>query len=300
MQGKIIRGVGGFYYVYVEGAGVYECRARGIFRRDGTKPLVGDNVEISETIDTDKQIGHIDEILPRKNSLIRPAAANIDQALVIFACESPDPNLNLLDRFLIMMADRNIPVLICFNKTDLKQNESSDDGSGEIEKLKEIYRGCGCPLFFTSVTGRVGLEEIRKALDHKTTVVAGPSGVGKSSLTNYLSPEANMEIGDISRRIERGKQTTRHTQFVRIGEETYFLDTPGFSSLYLTGIEYRDLPSYYPEFVRFSDGCRFPGCMHLSEPDCAVKRALSEGKISRSRYDNYMLFAEELKNQKKY
>lgn len=293
MQGKIIRGVGGFYYVYAEGRGIFECRARGIFRKDGTKPLVGDNVRISETIDTDKQIGHIDDILPRKNSLIRPAAANIDQALVIFACACPEPNLNLLDRFLITMADRNIPVLICFNKTDLAP-------ASRMEELKKIYENCGCPVMTASFLRMEGLDPIRKALDGKTTVVAGPSGVGKSSLTNLLAPDAGMEIGTLSRRIERGKQTTRHTQLVRIWEDTYFLDTPGFSSLYLTGIEYRDLPSFYPEFETYASGCRFPGCMHISEPDCAVKNALREDKISRVRYENYLLLADELKNQRRY
>lgn len=292
MQGKIIKGIGGFYYVHVQGAGVYECRAKGIFRKDKKKPLVGDDVEIS-VLDEEKKAGNVDVILPRKNELIRPAVANVDQAMVVFAVSSPKPNLNLLDRFLISMQQQELPVIICFNKTDLVEEE-------ELARLQQVYHGCGCQVVFISVAEKMGLEKIEQLLEGKTTVVAGPSGVGKSSLTNYLQPEAAMEVGTVSKKIDRGKHTTRHTEFIWIKQDTYFLDTPGFSSLYLQNIEREELRNYFPEFLPHEAQCRFQGCMHISEPDCAVKAALEAGEIHPSRYENYKLFEEELRNQRRY
>lgn len=292
MQGKIVKGIGGFYYVHVETVGVYECRAKGIFRKDHRKPLVGDNVEIS-VLDKEKKLGNVDELLPRKNELIRPAVANVDQALVVFAASSPKPNLNLLDRFLISMQQKSVPVQICFNKADLVNGE-------ELSRLAKIYENCGCGVLFASVLERSGLEELKKLLEGKTTVVAGPSGVGKSSLTNYLQPKAAMEVGKVSQKIDRGKHTTRHTELIWIWRDTYFLDTPGFSSLYLQNLLREELKDYFPEFEPYENDCRFQGCMHISEPDCAVKKALADGKIHSSRYDNYLLLAEELKNVRRY
>lgn len=291
MQGKIIRGIGGFYYVHAEDGVVYECRAKGIFRKEKIKPLPGDNVEISPVQDEEKPAGNVDAILPRKNVLIRPAVANVDQALVVFAAASPKPNLNLLDRFLISMEQQRIPVVICFNKTDLISTE-------EEELLRDTYAH-SYPVQLISAANGEGIEDIQRLLDGKTTVVAGPSGVGKSSLTNVLQPHVQMEVGDISRKIERGRHTTRHTELICLREHTYFLDTPGFSSLYLNGIAQEDLWRYFPEFVLYESYCRFQGCMHISEPDCAVKEALAEGKIPASRYENYVMLAEELKNTRK-
>lgn len=292
MQGKIIKGIGGFYYVHVQDAGVYECRAKGIFRKDKKKPLVGDDVEISVQ-DEEKKAGNVDILLPRRNELIRPAAANVDQALVVFAVSSPKPNLNLLDRFLIMMQQQEIPVIICFNKTDLVEEQ-------ELLHLSEVYKECGCKVVFISVEEKKGLDTLEALLDGKTTVVAGPSGVGKSSLTNYLQPDAAMEVGSVSKKIDRGKHTTRHTELIWIKKDTYFLDTPGFSSLYLQNISREELKEFFPEFWPYENQCRFQGCMHLSEPDCAVKEALKEGKIHNSRYENYKLFEEEIRSQRRY
>ncbi len=292
MQGKIIKGVGGFYYVHAQDDSIYECRAKGIFRKDKIKPLVGDNVEIS-VLDKEKKAGNVDAILPRRNVLIRPAAANVDQALVVFAVASPKPNLNLLDRFLISMEQQDIPVVICFNKTDLTNQE-------ELLRLQKIYDRCGSRVRFVSVEQQAGIDELQEILEGKTTIVAGPSGVGKSSLTNVLQSEVQMEVGEVSRKIDRGKHTTRHTELIVLRHGTYFLDTPGFSSLYLQGIEYNELKDYFPEFVPYEPYCRFQGCMHLSEPDCAVKEALAKEEISQSRYDNYVLLAAELKDRKKY
>ena len=292
MQGKIVKGISGFYYVHVGETGIYECKAKGIFRNRKIKPLVGDDVEIT-VLDEENKIGNVEEIMPRKNELIRPAVANIDMALVIFATAKPEPNFNLLDRFLCMMEYQNVPVTICFNKCDLIQEE-------ERKKLSEIYEGAGYPLLFTSAKTQENLSYLRECLRGKTTAVAGPSGVGKSSLINQLQDEVQMETGKISNKIQRGKHTTRHSQMIPISRNTYIMDTPGFSSMDLPGFEKEDLWKCYPEFVRFEPECRFQGCSHIGEPDCGVKNALSDGKISRVRYDNYVLLYEEMKNIRKY
>lgn len=292
MQGKIIKGIGGFYYVHAEDKAVYECRAKGIFRKDKKKPLVGDNVEMT-VLDEEKKTGNVDLLMPRKNALIRPAAANVDQALVVFAVSSPAPNLNLLDRFLISMEQQSVPVIICFNKTDL-------DDSGMQQLLQSAYENCGSTVCFLSVADSKGIDELQRLLEGKTTIVAGPSGVGKSSLTNALQSGVRMEVGEVSRKIDRGKHTTRHTELIVLREHTYFLDTPGFSSLYLQGIAYDELKNYFYEFAPYEPYCRFQGCMHMSEPDCAVKEALKSGKISRLRYENYVQLVQELKNTRKY
>jgi ribosome biogenesis GTPase len=292
MQGKIVKGISGFYYVHIVGSGIYECKAKGIFRNQNIKPLVGDDVEIAILDEAEKK-GNIEAILPRRNALIRPAVANIDQALIIFAAAKPQPNFNLLDRFLVMMEYQNVPVVICFNKNDLVTEE-------EMNRVTAIYEGCGYQVLHTSTTEKTGIEQLKDQLCGKTTAVAGPSGVGKSSLINCLSPEAEMETGDISKKIERGRHTTRHSEIFPVSEGTYIMDTPGFSTLYMPGFEKEDLQKFYPEFVPYEPYCRFQGCSHMVEPDCGVREALAEGKISTLRYENYKLLYEELKNTKKY
>ncbi len=292
MQGKIIKGIAGFYYVHVAGTGIFECKAKGIFRKEKIKPLVGDNVEM-ELLDAQEKTGNIIRILPRRNELIRPSVANIDQALVIFAAEKPKPNFNLLDRFLIMMEQRQIETIICFNKRDLVNSQ-------ELDSLRAIYEPCGYQVLTVSAKKQQGLEEVREVLQNRTTTVAGPSGVGKSSIINLLSPEADMETGTLSEKIDRGKHTTRHSQLLYIDEETYIMDTPGFSSLYLTDIGQENLKDYFREFEKYEPFCRFQGCSHIHEPDCGVKAALAEGSISPVRYENYVMLYEERKNIKKY
>ena len=292
MTGKIIKGIAGFYYVNDGENRVYQCRAKGIFRNRKIKPLVGDNVEFS-ILDEEAGDGNIDEILPRKNALVRPAAANVDQALVLFALTQPSPNLNLLDRFLVMMAMEEIPVVICFNKADL------GDGAME-EEYKKIYEGAGYEVHFISARTDLGMDQVRELLRGRTTVLAGPSGVGKSSLTNRIQPEASMETGGISRKIERGKHTTRHSELFFVEKDTYMMDTPGFSSMYTPEIEASELKEFFPEFAEFEDECRFLGCVHIGERVCGVKEAVKEGKISLSRYENYRLIYEELKQKRRY
>lgn len=292
MQGKIIKGIAGFYYIYAEDGNIYECKAKGIFRKDNFKPLVGDNVEITVLNEEEKE-GSVTSILPRRNSLIRPAVANVDQAFLIFAMENPKPNFLLLDRFLIMMKQQEIPAVICFNKKDVGEKK-------EMEKLYEIYTGCGYRVVLSSAYEGEGMDEIHEILKGKTTVVAGPSGVGKSSITNCMQGEVQMETGEISKKLKRGKHTTRHSQVIPVEKNTFLVDTPGFSSLYLTDMKEEELRDYFPEFVMYEPQCRFQGCMHIHEPGCAVKKALSEGKISQQRYDNYLALYEELKEKRRY
>ena len=292
MQGKIIKGIAGFYYIYAENDEVYECKAKGIFRKDNRKPLVGDNVEI-EVLDEQEKEGSVTAILPRKNSLIRPAVANVDQAFVIFAMENPKPNFMLLVRFLIMMEKENVPAVICFNKKDLATEE-------ELGFLYETYKSCGYQVILSSTFNGEGLEEIREILKGKTTVVAGPSGVGKSSITNALQENVQMETGEISKKLKRGKHTTRHSQVIPVGKDTYLMDTPGCSSLYLTDIEEQELKDYFPEFREYEDQCRFQGCRHIHEPGCAVKEALNNHKISSLRYEDYLGLHEEIKEKRRF
>ncbi|MDE7016449.1 MAG: ribosome small subunit-dependent GTPase A, partial [Lachnospiraceae bacterium] len=282
----------GFYYVYIENCGVYACRAKGIFRNVNLKPLVGDDVRIDVLSEEDKE-GNVVEILPRKNELIRPAVANIDQALVIFAIVKPNPNFNLLDRFLIKMEQQKLPSIICFNKQDIASKE-------EKEALRSAYESCGYQTLFVSALEREGMEALRGTLAGKTTAVAGPSGVGKSTIINCLHPEAKMETGSISRKIERGRHTTRHSEIIALGEDTYIMDTPGFTSLSITEIPKEELGIYYPEFRQYEPSCRFSGCAHISEPGCGVKAAVENGSISRVRYENYKILYQELKEKKRY
>lgn len=290
--GKIIKGIAGSYYVHVVGAGIYECKPKGIFRYKSIKPLVGDNAEL-DILNEEEKTGNITDIAERKNSLIRPAVANIDQAMVIFAVKSPPPNFNLLDRFLVMMEAQNIPVIICFNKSDLADKSA-------MEELEKIYKPAGYSIIFASTVDMTGLDEIKDCLDGKTTVFAGPSGVGKSSMLNALIPDTNARTGDISRKIERGKHTTRHSEIFNLEKNTYIMDTPGFSSVYAWTMEKEELKDFFPEFALCEGKCRFNGCVHVNEPDCIVKRRVEEGKISSVRYDNYILMYDEIKNRKKY
>ena len=292
MQGKIVKGIAGFYYVHVVESGVYECKAKGVFRKEKIKPLVGDNVEI-EVLNEETKTGNIIQIAPRKNELIRPAVANIDQALVVFAVTKPTPHFNLLDRFLVMMERKEIPVILCFNKKDIAEDP-------EIAELEAIYEKCGYPIVFTSAKEQENIAVLRQMLQGKTTAIAGPSGVGKSSLINLLQDQVQMETGTISKKIERGKHTTRHSELIAVDPESYIMDTPGFSSLYVNDFPKEELKYYFREFEPYEGTCRFQGCDHVHEPGCAVKGALEEGKIHPVRYKNYLEMYTELKEKKRY
>lgn len=292
MQGKIMKGIAGFYYVDTVESGIYECKAKGIFRKEKKKPLVGDNVEIVVTHEEDRE-GNIISILPRANEMIRPAAANVGQALILFALKDPDPNLPLLDRFLVAMEKRGIPAAILFNKSDLVPDD-------EKERIQEIYSRSGCKVLFSSLEKGVGLPGIMEYLKGQTTLLAGPSGVGKSTLTNACQSNVHMETGAISKKLQRGKNTTRHTELIPCGEGTYLMDTPGFTSFELMHMEKEELRHYYDEFAEYEGRCRFDGCVHVHEPDCAVKEAVQNGLINRVRYDSYCDIFEELKEREKH
>lgn len=287
-----MKGIAGFYYIHAENGDIYECKAKGIFRKDNQKPLVGDQVEIT-ILDEKEKKGNLVQILPRKNELIRPAVANVDQAFVIFAMEDPKPNFLLLDRFLIMMEQAGVPAIICFNKKDLASEE-------ELASLYQIYTECGYKVILSSAKCEEGMDEIKELLRGKTTVVAGPSGVGKSSLTNLMQEDVQMETGEISKKLKRGRHTTRHSQVISVGENTYLMDTPGFSSLYLTDMEEQELKDYFPEFGKYEGNCRFLGCRHIHEPGCAVKEAVENQEISKLRYEDYLSLHEELKEKRRY
>lgn len=274
--------------------GLFECRAVGIFRKEGKKPLVGDRVKI-EVLSKEEKTGSLVELLPRKNSLLRPSVANVDQVVMVFAAAKPDPNLNLLDRFLVMMEAQHLPVLLVFNKADLAEAE-------QLCKLRQIYETTGYPLSFISAANGDGVAQLEKLLADRTTVLAGPSGVGKSTLMNRIYPKAQMQTGSISERIDRGKHTTRHSELFRLKEGTYLMDTPGFSSLYLKELTPETVKDYFVEFEPYEPQCRFQGCIHMNEPDCGVKAALMAARISPNRYDNYRKLYEEVKkeNEKKY
>ncbi|MCR4612264.1 MAG: ribosome small subunit-dependent GTPase A [Lachnospiraceae bacterium] len=287
MTGKIIKGIAGFYYVQIKGQGLYECKARGVFRKEGIKPLVGDIVDI-EVISSEEMTGNVISVHDRTNTLIRPSVANVDQALIVFAAKNPKPNFNLLDRFLVMMEYQNLPVVICFNKTDLSSADYFDE-------LEDVYSSAGYNLLFTSAKTGEGYKDLIGILDNKTTVVAGPSGVGKSSLINTLQSDVTMETGEISKKLGRGRHTTRHSEIIPIaGCNGNIIDTPGFSAINVPNIEKEDIGRCYPEFREPSGKCYFTGCSHINEPDCEVKRLVDDGHISGVRYDNYVKIYEEL------
>lgn len=292
MTGKIIKGIGGFYYVVCENSITYECKAKGVFRNRKIKPLVGDNVEI-EILDEEKNLGNIEDILPRFNWLNRPAVANVDQTVIIFAVSAPAPNFNLLDRFLINMEQHEVPTVICFNKVDL-------EGFRQSEDICRSYTKSGYEVLFISAESGYGIDVLEAVIKGKTTVFAGPSGVGKSSTLNSLFPDANVQTGGLSEKIQRGKHTTRHSELMFVDDDTYIMDTPGFSSLYTEGIEAEDLKLYFPEIAAYTGTCKFNMCNHISEPGCLVKKAVSDGRISKMRYDDYVMIYNELKEKRKW
>lgn len=294
MQGKIIKGIGGFYYVHVEAGDLYECKAKGGFRNQRIKPAVGDDVVI-DVIDEEKKLGNMIDILPRKNKLIRPAVANVDQAIVIFALASPEPNYNLLDRFLIMMERQSVKSVICFNKDDLVSEE-------EARRAADIYRGCGYEVVLTNtIADKKNNDILMELIKGKTSVFAGPSGVGKSSILNMLGNEVKAKTGEISEKIQRGKHTTRHSELICVAEDTYIMDTPGFTSLMVEEMPPEELDGYFEEFVPYIGMCKYgSSCAHISEPGCRIKEELEAGHISRQRYDNYIQMYSELKNKRRW
>ena len=282
-KGIIIRGIGGLDYVLSDG-NVYECKARGVFRKEKITPMVGDNV----CIEVKNGKGSITEIMPRKNSLVRPPVANIDTLCLVIAAAAPEPNLRLIDKMLVYAEKSGINAVICINKTDL----------GSRDDIVEIYEKAGYPVICVSAGTKTNMEALHKIMDGKVTAFAGLSGVGKSSLLNILT-DAGMETGNLSQKIERGKHTTRHVELIKANNGFVF-DTPGFSSLEVPDMSEDELETCFPDISRFSDGCKFRGCSHIKDSGCAVRPAVDEGDIALSRYESYSEMRENLRKRKIY
>lgn len=287
LEGLILKGIGGFYYVKTD-LGVIECKPRGIFRKKEMTPVAGDKVKIS--INNGEGLnGVIDEILLRRNYLIRPSVANINQAILVFAVKSPEPDLLLLDKLLIKMMSLKINPLICVNKIDTDQTKAVE--------IFSPYENAGFNVIFVSARENIGIDKIKEKLKSKISILAGPSGVGKSTIINKLHAKDLMETGVLSEKIERGKHTTRHVELFEVENSGYIADTPGFTSFNIDEIESIELQNYYPEFQK--NLCKFGGCSHVSEPECYIKKQLEDGIIDLNRYQRYKLIFELLKKNEK-
>jgi len=278
-DGLILKGIGGFYYIESYGV-VYECKARGIFRKNEVTPLPGDRVDFS-IIDKDTQKGNIDKILERTTQLTRPAVSNVDQVVIVVAVRSPLPDLLLVDKLLVSAAKEGVKPLICLNKQDL-------DVDGECGKIKAVYENAGYEVIITSSKTGDGIGDLEERLKSRITVFSGQSGVGKSTLLNAVLKDMVMQTGGLSEKTDRGKHTTRHAELIPLFGGGYLIDTPGFSSFELEAILPEQLKDFYHEFDKLNEQCRFSGCNHLNEPDCKVKRNVTEGSIDKGRYGRYV------------
>ena len=290
MKGLIIKGIGGFYYVKTDN-GIIEAKGRGIFKKDGITLRTGDVVDI-ELMTEDDSKGVINKIYPRKNCFIRPPIANVDLLVIVFAAKNPRPNFPVIDKFLINAQINKIEPVICINKKDLV----SDD---EFREISDIYNSVYNVIGVSTKTGE-GMDELLSVIKGQKTALAGPSGVGKSSIINYLQPEANMETGEVSKKTMRGKHTTRHVEIFELKGESMLFDTPGFTSFELPDMDEGSIKEYYPEFREFDSLCKYDNCNHISEPDCKVVKAVSEGRINKLRYEAYVSNYNEMKKRKKY
>jgi len=289
-EGKIIKALSGYYYVQDRDTEkVWQCRARGVFKKRGISPLVGDLVTYEPSTYDE---GTVLEIAKRRNELIRPPIANVDQALLVFSIEEPEFNQILLDKFIVHIEKANITPIICLTKLDLVNDND------QLPEEIEIYRTIGYEVFLTSSIEKVGLKEVEEYLKGKTTVVAGQSGVGKSTLLNVLDPSLELETAAISMKLGRGKHTTRHVELIRLPSGGLVADTPGFSQLDFSTIEAEELSSLFIEFRAYSENCKFRGCLHQNEPHCEVKRAVEANEIASHRYEHYMIFLEEIQKEK--
>lgn len=288
-EGKIVKALSGYYYV-LHGKDLIQCRGRGVFRKNKITPLVGDEAvfQVENNLE-----GYILEIKDRKNKLVRPPIANVDQAILVFSAVEPDFSTVLLDRFLVLIEYNHIQPIICITKMDLINNEQLQS----IHKYANQYRDAGYDVILTSSEEETGMQQLFPHLDNKISVFAGQSGVGKSSLLNALRPELELKTDEISTHLGRGKHTTRHVELIKVGNGLV-ADTPGFSSLEFTDIEASDLTVCFPELYKESENCKFRGCLHLNEPKCGVKEAVGKGDIPQYRYNHYLDFLQEIKDRK--
>jgi ribosome biogenesis GTPase len=288
-EGKIVKALSGFYYVFSDNK-LIQCRSRGVFRKNKVNPLVGDEVVFQAENNLE---GYILEVKDRKNSLVRPPIANVDQAILVFSATEPDFSTALLDRFLVLIEFNSIRPIICITKMDL----ITEDEKQSLMQIVQDYERAEYDVLLTSSETDEGLEDLTPFLNDMITVFAGQSGVGKSSLLNALRPDLELKTDHISNHLGRGKHTTRHVELIPIGDGLV-ADTPGFSSLEFTEIEQEDLNDCFPEIRRLSEACKFRGCLHLAEPKCAVKKGLENGEVPSYRYKHYKEFLEEIKDRK--
>jgi len=285
MVGKIIKAISGFYYIESDNI-IYECRAKGILKKNNISPLVGDFAEFDKISDTE---GNLVKVTDRKNSLIRPPVANLDAVVIVTALKNPEPSLLFLDKQLAFLESINVEAIICLNKIDLD----------ETNFIKNIYEKIGYKVILTSVKENEGIDELKEEITGKTIAFVGNSGVGKSSLTNALAENKVMEEGNLSK-IERGKQTTRHSELLKIEDNTYIIDTPGFSSFELPNIELNELANLFIEFRNEMSNCRYNDCRHVSEEECGIRMAVNSTKIADTRFENFKILYKELAGRKKY
>ncbi|MEG1255242.1 ribosome small subunit-dependent GTPase A [Clostridium sp.] len=281
MQGVIVKGIGGLYYVDIDEK-VVKCKARGKFRHKGLTPMIGDEVIVEEE---DNENGIITEILERRNELLRPAVSNVTQAFVVVSSKNPDLNLNLLYKFLLLCEYNKVLPIVCFNKMDIESENSMNVG----EMLKVV----GYEVLYIQGKHGIGMEGLKEKITDNITVFCGPSGVGKSTILNKILGREAMKTGDISERLKRGKHTTRHSELVRV-QGGFLVDTPGFSSLELDFIEKEELQELFPEFTEYNGQCKFNNCVHYKEPGCAIKEKVESGEINKSRYEFYIKTIEEI------
>ncbi|WP_129721347.1 ribosome small subunit-dependent GTPase A [Xylanivirga thermophila] len=278
--GIIVKGVGGLYFVEIDGQ-VLECRARGKFRKDGLIPMVGDYAEVSLEDNT------IEHILPRKNQLIRPPVANIDNLAIVLAAENPKPDFLLIDKLILYAIISDISPILIINKIDVAETDVLKD-------IKNVYKGTQIPILGTSAKTGQGVDRVEEMLKSGVTTLAGQSGVGKSSLLNAICPQLSLQTGDISRKLKRGKHTTRYVQIITLPHGGKVLDTPGFSMMALKSLSPYDVAEYYPDFAPYTYSCRYTDCLHYREPNCEIKKQVQEGNIAKDRYDRYIRIIEEL------
>lgn len=283
-RGIVIKNVNGYFYVQDEVCTVHECKVRGRIKKNKYSLLVGDRVEISDD-------GFVETILPRKNSMIRPAVANIDQVVLVVAAHEPDINLLLLNKMLVMIEHADIPIVLCINKCDLADSET--------DELVALYQSIGYTVITTSVYANLGITTLKEILSHKVTAFAGPSGVGKSSLLNAVDSKFAFQTGEVSDKIKRGKHTTRHASLFSLDDDSFIMDTPGFSAIEFSDISLERLPTLFPEFNNYVENCKFSPCYHEHEPVCGVKEAINSNRIRPSRYAAYMSIRKDIQSQRK-
>lgn len=299
VKGRIVKGIAGFYYVDTD-LGVVTTQGRGNLKRDGATLYVGDNVELT-ILNYDKSDyqgvlkGVIEDVLPRRNSFVRPQVANVDLIAIVVSAKKPKVNLNLLDKFLCVCETKKVDCIICVNKTE------DEEGSSVYEHMKDIYKDM-YETVAISARKSIGIDGLRSRFDGITVALAGPSGVGKSTVLNALIGRGHMQVGEISRKTERGRHTTRHVELIPLDTEanSFIFDTPGFTSIELPDIDKYDLKLCFPEIDKIGRECAFKDCLHIKEPSCAVLEALSKGEISSSRYDSYKMFLNDIRNKNKY